>query len=136
MESLLGMAVKEKEKGRGPLPDMRVSLFNQQFVTTALAAFFKEQGRDGLWDTGQPIYKSFSGGAGQNMGNAFVFPVNMVGSLLCLLLAEHFQILPRTSFGLFCNAMKFPTMNSVNYWPIVPRVTCYCLMSYASPTVC
>lgn len=90
-ESLSGVAGKEKDKGQGPSPDTRVSPLNQRLVTAALAAFFEEQSRDGLWDLGQPIYKTFSGGVGRNMGNAFVFPVNTVGSLLCALPAEHFR---------------------------------------------
>lgn len=90
-ESLSGVAGKEKEKGQGPSPDTRVSPLNQRLVTTALAAFFNEQSRDGLWDKGQPIYKSLSGGKGRSIENAFVFPVNTLGSLLCSLPAEDFR---------------------------------------------
>jgi hypothetical protein len=63
-------------------------------VTTALAAFVNEQSRDGLWDKAQPIYnyKSLSGGKGQSIENAFVFPVNTLGSLLCSLPAKDFRL--------------------------------------------
>mmetsp|Transcript_25229 Transcript_25229/g.55085 ORF Transcript_25229/g.55085 Transcript_25229/m.55085 type:complete len:576 (+) Transcript_25229:103-1830(+) len=90
-ESLSGVAGKEKEEGQGPAPDTRVSPLNKRLVTSALSAFFEEQTSDGLWDKGQPIYKTFSGGKGRSMGNAFVFPVNTVGSLLCALPAEEFR---------------------------------------------
>lgn len=77
--------------GAGPSPETRVPPLNKKLVAAALAAFFEEQGSDGLWDKGQPIYKSFKEGKGRHMGGAFVFSVNTVGSLLCALPAEAFR---------------------------------------------
>jgi hypothetical protein len=55
---------------------------NRQLVTAAVQAFFDEQSnKDGLWAQGQPIYKSFRR-QGRNVGNAFVFSLDTVGSLL------------------------------------------------------
>jgi hypothetical protein len=55
---------------------------NRQLVTAAVQAFFDEQSsKDGLWPQGQPIYKSFRR-QGRNVGNAFVFSLDTVGSLL------------------------------------------------------
>jgi hypothetical protein len=90
-ESLSGIAGREVEPGQGPSPETRVAPLNKKLVAAALAAFFQEQGNDGLWDKGQPIYKSFKEGQGRNMGGAFVFSVNTVGSLLCALPAEDFR---------------------------------------------
>ena len=59
-------------------------------MTAALAAFFDEQQPDGLWDKGQPIYKSFRR-QGRNVGNAFVFAIDTVASLLEQLPAEDFR---------------------------------------------
>lgn len=88
--SLSGIAGKELEPGRGPSPDTKVAPLNKKLVAAALAAFFDEQNSEGLWLQGQPIYQSFRR-QGRNMGNAFVFPVNTVGSLLCQLPAEDFR---------------------------------------------
>lgn len=88
--SLSGIAGRELEPGKGPSPDTKVTPLNKRLVAAALAAFFDEQNSDGLWDKGQPIYQSFRR-QGRNMGNAFVFSVNTVGSLLCQLPAEDFR---------------------------------------------
>ena len=89
-QSLSGIAGKESEAGKGPSPDTKVAPLNKWLVSAALKAFFDEQNSDGLWDKGQPIYQSFRR-QGRNMGNAFVFSVNTVGSLLCQLPAEDFR---------------------------------------------
>ncbi|CAJ1963480.1 unnamed protein product [Cylindrotheca closterium] len=89
--SLSGMSGKEMVEGEGPSPETRIPQLNQKLVAAALAAFFKEQNIDGMWDRGQPIYKSLSRGKRRDMGNAFVFPVNIVGSLLQMLPAEAFR---------------------------------------------
>ena len=59
---------------------------NNKLVSSALEVFFKEQDNnqgqaDGLWDRGQPIYKSFKK-KGRNVGNAYVFGIDALGSLL------------------------------------------------------
>jgi hypothetical protein len=59
---------------------------NNKLVSSALEVFFKEQDdnqgqADGLWDRGQPIYKSFKK-KGRNVGNAYVFGIDALGSLL------------------------------------------------------
>jgi hypothetical protein len=82
---------KETVKGQGPSPETKVPSLNKKLVTAALAVFFEEQNKDGMWDKGQPIYKSMSRGKHGDMGNAFIFPVNIVGSLLCMLPAEAFR---------------------------------------------
>eukprot|EP00977_Amphora_coffeiformis_P016559 scaffold5158_cov153-Amphora_coffeaeformis.AAC.8 len=89
--SLSGIAGREMVPGQGPSPETKMAPLNKRLVAAALDAFFQEQKSDGLWDKGEPIYKSFSGGKGRNMGSAFVFPVNTVGSLLCALPAEDFR---------------------------------------------
>ncbi|KAG7355209.1 ATP-dependent metalloprotease FtsH [Nitzschia inconspicua] len=64
---------------------------NTRLVKTALKAFFDEQDRTtGLWDRGQPIYKSFRR-QGRNVGNAYVFGIDALGSLLELLPPEDFR---------------------------------------------
>ena len=90
-ESLSGMAGHELEPGQGPAPETKVAPLNKKLVAAALAAFFEEQNADGLWDRGQPIYKSFKEGKGRSIGGAFVFSVNTLGSLLCALPAEDFR---------------------------------------------
>mmetsp|Transcript_30444 Transcript_30444/g.46091 ORF Transcript_30444/g.46091 Transcript_30444/m.46091 type:complete len:471 (-) Transcript_30444:145-1557(-) len=76
--------------GQGPSPGTRTPPINKKLVKAALAAFFEEQGAAGLWDKGQPIYKAFHR-QGRNVGNAFVFAVDTVGSLLDALNAEDFR---------------------------------------------
>lgn len=63
---------------------------NPKLVRAALKAFFEEQRDDGLWDKGQPIYKSFRK-QGRNVGNAFVFSVDTLGSLMERIPAEEFR---------------------------------------------
>jgi len=64
---------------------------NIKLVTAGLDAFFEEQNHvDGLWDKGQPIYKSFRR-QGRNVGNAFVFVVDTCASLLEEMPAEAFR---------------------------------------------
>jgi hypothetical protein len=89
-KSLAGTAGRELVPGSGPSPGTRPPHVNQRLVVAALAAFFEEQNKSGLWDKGQPIYKSFRR-QGRNVGNAFVFAVDTVGSLLESLPAETFR---------------------------------------------
>jgi hypothetical protein len=77
-------------EGIGPAEGSRVGPANAKLVRAALAAFFDEQLSSGLWDKGQPIYKSFRK-QGRNVGNAFVFSVDTVGSLLEALPCEEFR---------------------------------------------
>lgn len=68
-----------------------VKKVNRRLVQAALEAFFQEQNeRDGLWDRGQPIYRSFHR-QGRNVGNAYVFALDALGSLLEFLPAEEFR---------------------------------------------
>lgn len=90
-ESLSGMAGRELVPGDGPAPETKVAPLNRKLAKAALAAFFREQNSNGLWDKGQPIYMSFREGKGRDMGGAFVFSVNTLGSLLCALPAEAFR---------------------------------------------
>lgn len=88
--SLSGTAGRELVPGKGPSPGTRTGPLNRRLVTAALAAFFDEQSSNGLWDKGQPIYRSFKR-TGRSVGNAFVFAVDTVGSLLERLPAEDFR---------------------------------------------
>jgi hypothetical protein len=68
-----------------------VKKVNKRIVQAALEAFFQEQkDQDGLWDRGQPIYKSFHR-QGRNVGNAYVFALDALGSLLEFLPPEEFR---------------------------------------------
>ena len=90
-ESLTGVAGRELIPGQGVSPGTQVTPLNKRLVVAALDAFFAEQNSgEGLWDKGQPIYQSFRR-QGRNVGNAFVFSVDTVGSLLTLLPAEYFR---------------------------------------------
>lgn len=74
-----------------PVSDERQELrVNPRLVNAAIQAFFEEQDDDGLWDRGQPIYKSFRR-QGRNIGNAYVFGVDALGSLLELMPPETFR---------------------------------------------
>jgi hypothetical protein len=53
--SLSGMSGKKTVKGQGPSPETKVLSLNKKLMTAALAAFFEEQNKDGMWDRGQPI---------------------------------------------------------------------------------
>ncbi len=87
-KSLEGTAGRETILGEGP--DQMPLKMNRKIIQAALSAFFAEQQDDGLWDRGQPIYKSFRR-QGRNIGNAYVFAVDTIGSLLEILPAEDFR---------------------------------------------
>jgi hypothetical protein len=90
-QSLSGVAGRELIPGQGVAAGTQVTPLNKRLVVASLAAFFAEQNKnDGLWDKGQPIYQSFRK-QGRNVGNAFVFAVDTVGSLLESLPAEYFR---------------------------------------------
>lgn len=57
-----------------------VKPINVSLVKHALKCFFDEQNDEGLWEKGQPIYRSFR--RQRNVGNAFVFGADTVSSLL------------------------------------------------------
>mmetsp|Transcript_18098 Transcript_18098/g.37315 ORF Transcript_18098/g.37315 Transcript_18098/m.37315 type:complete len:868 (+) Transcript_18098:276-2879(+) len=62
-----------------------VPKINRRLVASALEVFFEEQDdSDGLWDRGQPIYKSFKR-EGRNVGNAYVYGVEALASTLNVL---------------------------------------------------
>jgi len=88
--SLQGTAGRELVPGQGPSAGTKTLTLNKRLVTSALAAFFEEQLQNGLWDKGQPIYKSFRK-QGRNVGNAFVFALDTLGSLLEALEPEDFR---------------------------------------------
>jgi hypothetical protein len=95
-DSLRGTAGMERVPGSGNIKAGEtvtddVIKMNPRLVKTALRAFFEEQNEStGLWDRGQPIYKSFRR-QGRNVGNAYVFGVDALGSLLELLPPEDFR---------------------------------------------
>lgn len=88
--SLCGTAGREITPGEGPSPGTTVNPPNNNLITKALSAFFDEQTSDGMWDKGQPIYKSFRK-TGRNVGNAFVFTTDTLSSLLNTFPAESFR---------------------------------------------
>lgn len=57
-----------------------VKPINVSLVKQALRCFFDEQNDEGLWEKGQPIYRSFR--RQRNVGNAFVFGADTISSLL------------------------------------------------------
>ena len=61
---------------------------NDRVIRCALQAFFHEQNESGLWDKGQPIYRSFRR-IGRSVGNAFIFGTDTLASVL-----ETFQETP------------------------------------------
>ena len=77
--TLVGTAGMELVQGGGPIDT--VGPANSFLIKQGLKAFFLEQNDDGLWDKGQPIFKSFRR-TGRNVGNAFVFATDTVASLL------------------------------------------------------
>ena len=89
-KSLQGTAGRELVPGQGPSAGTKTLPLNKRLVTSALQAFFDEQLATGLWDKGQPIYKSFRK-QGRNVGNAFVFAIDTLGSLLEALEPEDFR---------------------------------------------
>mmetsp|Transcript_1237 Transcript_1237/g.2525 ORF Transcript_1237/g.2525 Transcript_1237/m.2525 type:complete len:841 (+) Transcript_1237:169-2691(+) len=78
------------QPGQGPSKGTKVLPVNQRLVAAALKVFFLEQNSNGLWDKGQPIYRSFRK-TGRNVGNAFVFSVDTLCSLLEELPAQEFK---------------------------------------------
>jgi hypothetical protein len=88
--SLQGTAGIELVPGQGPSAGTKTLPLNKRLITSALQAFFDEQLATGLWDKGQPIYKSFRK-QGRNVGNAFVFAIDTLGSLLEALEPEDFR---------------------------------------------
>lgn len=88
--AMAGTAGREVTKGEGPEAGTAVKPPNQRLVKAALNAFFEEQKADGTWDQGQPIFKSFWR-MGTDVGNAYVFVADTVGSLLGALPAEDFR---------------------------------------------
>jgi len=89
-EALAGTAGMELVPGQGPSPGTQVGPPNSKLARAALRAFFEEQLNSGLWDKGQPIYKSFRK-QGRNVGNAFVFALDTLSALLEKLPAEEFR---------------------------------------------
>lgn len=79
--AMSGTAGREANAGEGPEPGTAINLPNKRLVKACLEAIFDEQHINGLWDQGQPIYKSFRK-VGRDVGNAFVFAADTVGSLL------------------------------------------------------
>lgn len=69
--------------------DPPISVPNEKLCMKALEAFFDEQGPDGLWPAGEAIYarsrRSF------DVGNAFVFSPDVVGTLFRVLPATYFE---------------------------------------------
>ena len=88
--SLSGTAGLELIPGDGPAAGTRVAQANMKLIRAALKAFFEEQLNDGLFDKGQPIYKSFRR-QGRNVGNAFVFSLDTLGTVLRELPSEEFR---------------------------------------------
>jgi len=88
--AMAGTAGREVTVGEGPETGTTVKPPNRRLINAALEAFFAEQKPDGLWDQGAPIYKSFRR-TGIDVGNAFVFATDTVGSLLDALPAEEFR---------------------------------------------
>jgi hypothetical protein len=77
--TLAGTAGIEMVKGEGAIDT--VGPANNFLIKQGLRTFFEEQMDDGMWDQGQPIYKSFRR-TGRNVGNAFVFATDTLSSLL------------------------------------------------------
>jgi len=86
--TLAGTAGIEMVEGEGPIDT--VGPANNFLIKQGLKSFFEEQMDDGMWDKGQPIYKSFRR-TGRNVGNAFVFATDTVASLLKVLPSEYFR---------------------------------------------
>lgn len=89
-QSLEGTAGRVSTTGEGPDESSKPPKQNRKIVSAALEIFMSEQRDDGLWDRGQPIYKNFRR-QGRNIGNAYVFVIDAVGSLLEMLPAEDFR---------------------------------------------
>jgi hypothetical protein len=89
-EAMAGEAGVQAAPGEGPAAGTTARPPNRRLITAALSAFFDCQRSDGMWDQGQPIYKSFRR-TGRDVGNAYVFATDTVGSLLDALPAEDFR---------------------------------------------
>ena len=89
-EAMANTAGVQVSPGEGPAAGTTVRPPNRRLVKAALSAFFECQRDDGMWDQGQPIYKSFRR-TGRDVGNAYVFAADTVGSLLDALPAEDFR---------------------------------------------
>ncbi|KAL7451331.1 hypothetical protein ACHAWC_003152 [Mediolabrus comicus] len=87
--AMAGTAGREVIQGEGPAAGTAVGAPNKRLIKAALDAFFAEQNPDGTWDKGQPIFVSFR--RKRDVGNAFVFAADGVGSLLEALPAEDFR---------------------------------------------
>lgn len=95
--SLRGTAGRELIAGQNTITTQgnsekeEIIKLNPQLVSAALRVFFQEQDANtGLWERGQPIYKSFKR-KGRNVGNAYVFGLDALGSLLEALPPEDFR---------------------------------------------
>lgn len=115
-KSMTGTAGRELVPGQGPSPGTKSPPVNQRLVKAALAAFFEEQTANGLWDKGQPIYKSFRR-QGRNVGNAFVFAIDTVGSLL--------EAIPAEAFRPHLGALE-KTLEWIESHQVVDVITDYC----------
>jgi hypothetical protein len=85
-----GTAGRELIPGDGPMVGTAIPPPNNQLIQAGLKTFFSYQESNGLWPKGQPIYKTFRK-TGRNVGNAFVFSLDTLGSLLELLPSEMFR---------------------------------------------
>ena len=85
----LGSAGRESLNGDGEVDkSTSISEPNRKLIVAALDAFFDEQNQDGMFPQGEPIFKSFRR-SGRDVGNAFVFAVDTVQTLLRLLEPEY-----------------------------------------------
>jgi hypothetical protein len=89
-KALDGTAGIEITPGAGAASGTRIKPPNRRLLQAALKAFFEGQRLDGMWDQGQPIYKSFRR-TGRDVGNAYIYSADTVGALLDLLPAEDFR---------------------------------------------
>lgn len=88
--SLQETAGREPIRGMGSDSGTESFRMNKPLIKSALSAFFEEQKEDGLWDRGQAIFKAFRK-KGRNIGNAYVFAVDTLSSLLEILPDEYFR---------------------------------------------
>lgn len=70
---------------------------NLKLVVSALEAIFASQTADGTWRKGEPIFSkgesSAGSSAGREVGNSFVFFMDLVGSLVGSLMKQHAHLL-------------------------------------------
>jgi hypothetical protein len=88
--AMVGTAGLQVVPGEGPASGTAVRPTNRRLVRKALSIFFECQRADGMWDQGQPIYKSFRR-TGRDVGNAYIFAADTVGALLDALPPEDFR---------------------------------------------